>query len=113
MNFAPYRLCVSFYALVLQIKSISSGETTRSRNSASCSIERTITSDKVGHTSAKVTYINERRPRPHLHGTNDERFEFKSRPRKLLKGMEFMSKPKTSQQKHPSCFGWLFWGGFL
>ncbi|XP_073826820.1 uncharacterized protein isoform X2 [Musca autumnalis] len=66
----------------INIKSISSGETTRSRNSASCSIER---SDKVGQTSAKVTYINERRPRPHLHGTNDERFEFKSRPRKLLK----------------------------
>ncbi|XP_061386213.1 coiled-coil domain-containing protein 28A [Musca vetustissima] len=66
----------------INIKSISSGETTRSRNSASCSIER---SDKIGQTSAKVTYINERRPRPHLHGTNDERFEFKSRPRKLLK----------------------------
>ncbi|XP_013111112.1 coiled-coil domain-containing protein 28B isoform X4 [Stomoxys calcitrans] len=63
----------------INIKSISSGD---SRNSASCSIER---SEKIGHTSAKVTYINERRPRPHLHGTHDERFEFKSRPRKLLK----------------------------
>ncbi|XP_037821782.1 rho GTPase-activating protein gacU isoform X1 [Lucilia sericata] len=72
----------------INIKSISSGETTRSRNSASCSIERTTTtSDKIGggQSSAKVTYVNERRPRPHLHGTNDERFEFKSRPRKLLK----------------------------
>ncbi|KAL9923835.1 coiled-coil domain-containing protein 28B isoform X2 [Glossina fuscipes] len=69
----------------ISIKSISSGDTTRSRNSASCSIERTITSDKVGQTSAKVTYVNERRQRPHLHGTADERFEFKSRPRKLLK----------------------------
>lgn len=76
---------------------MSSGETTRSRNSASCSIERaTTTSEKNGgvgsggvgqSSSAKVTYVNERRPRPHLHGTNDERFEFKSRPRKLLKGM--------------------------
>uniref|UniRef100_A0A1A9ZEX7 Coiled-coil domain-containing protein 28B n=1 Tax=Glossina pallidipes TaxID=7398 RepID=A0A1A9ZEX7_GLOPL len=71
----------------ISIKSISSGDTTRSRNSASCSIERTITSDKVGQTSAKVTYVNERRQRPHLHGTADERFEFKSRPRKLLKVM--------------------------
>uniref|UniRef100_A0A1A9WLZ0 Coiled-coil domain-containing protein 28B n=1 Tax=Glossina brevipalpis TaxID=37001 RepID=A0A1A9WLZ0_9MUSC len=71
----------------ISIKSISSGDTTRSRNSASCSIERTITSDKVGQTSAKVTYVNERRQRPHLHGTADERFEFKSRPRKLLKGI--------------------------
>uniref|UniRef100_A0A1A9VI40 Coiled-coil domain-containing protein 28B n=1 Tax=Glossina austeni TaxID=7395 RepID=A0A1A9VI40_GLOAU len=71
----------------ISIKSISSGDTTRSRNSASCSIERTITSDKVGQTSAKVTYVNERRQRPHLHGTADERFEFKSRPRKLLKGL--------------------------
>ncbi|KAI8129978.1 hypothetical protein FF38_04657 [Lucilia cuprina] len=72
----------------INIKSISSGETTRSRNSASCSIERTTTtSEKIGggQSSAKVTYVNERRPRPHLHGTNDERFEFKSRPRKLLK----------------------------
>lgn len=75
--------------MLQQIKSISSGETTRSRNSASCSIERTTTtSEKIGgQSSAKVTYVNERRPRPHLHGTNDERFEFKSRPRKLLKGM--------------------------
>ncbi|KAL9927242.1 uncharacterized protein ACN427_012422 isoform 1-T1 [Glossina fuscipes fuscipes] len=72
----------------ISIKSISSGDTTRSRNSASCSIERTITSDKVGQTSAKVTYVNERRQRPHLHGPADERFEFKSRPRKLLKDNE-------------------------
>ncbi|TMW50999.1 hypothetical protein DOY81_003916 [Sarcophaga bullata] len=70
----------------INIKSISSGETTRSRNSASCSIERTTTtSEKIGQSSAKVSYVNEKRPRPHLYGTNDERFEFKSRPRKLLK----------------------------
>ncbi|XP_037960131.1 coiled-coil domain-containing protein 28B isoform X2 [Teleopsis dalmanni] len=67
----------------INVKSISSGDTTRSRNSASCSIERTIS--EKGQTSAKVTYVNERRPRPHLYNTNDERFEFKSRPRKLLK----------------------------
>ncbi|KAI9586149.1 hypothetical protein GQX74_001996 [Glossina fuscipes] len=79
----------------ISIKSISSGDTTRSRNSASCSIERTITSDKVGQTSAKVTYVNERRQRPHLHGTADERFEFKSRPRKLLKDNCVINAHKT------------------
>ncbi|XP_036329360.1 uncharacterized protein LOC118741476 isoform X1 [Rhagoletis pomonella] len=74
----------------INIKTMSSGDTTRSRNSASCSIERT--SEKGQLTSAKVTYVNERRPRPHLHGSasvgccsNDERLDFKSRPRKLLK----------------------------
>ncbi|KAH8289958.1 hypothetical protein KR018_009672 [Drosophila ironensis] len=99
----------------IKIKGISSGETTRSRNSASCSIERTISEkdkdkDKApghghgqghgqGHhqsTSTKVTYVNERRPRPQATGggggggggsggVGDERFEFKTRPRKLLK----------------------------
>ncbi|XP_011178345.1 uncharacterized protein LOC105209585 isoform X3 [Zeugodacus cucurbitae] len=71
-------------------KNVSSGDTTRSRNSASCSIERT--SEKGQLTSAKVTYINERRTRPNLHisasvsgCSNDERLEFKSRQRKLLK----------------------------
>ncbi|KAH8271724.1 hypothetical protein KR044_002948 [Drosophila immigrans] len=84
----------------INIKGISSGETTRSRNSASCSIERTI-SEKGQSTgqqgqppSAKTTlqYVNERRPRPHAQGGSgsaaaggDERFEFKTRPRKLLK----------------------------
>lgn len=80
-----------YYVFVLKIKSISSGETTRSRNSASCSIEHTTTnSEKINQSSAKVSYVNERRARPHLHGTNDERFEFKSRPRKLLKGMPML-----------------------
>ncbi|XP_054742839.1 coiled-coil domain-containing protein 28B isoform X2 [Anastrepha obliqua] len=72
----------------INIKNMSSGDTTRSRNSASCSIERT--SEKGQLTSAKVTYVNERRPRPHLHGNtitgggiNDDLV--KSRPRKLLK----------------------------
>ncbi|XP_055918248.1 coiled-coil domain-containing protein 28A isoform X3 [Eupeodes corollae] len=63
----------------VNIKSTSSGDTTRSRNSASCSIERT-TSDK-NTSSAKVTYVNERRQKPQ----DESRFEFKSRPRKLLK----------------------------
>lgn len=90
---------------ILQIKGISSGETTRSRNSASCSIERTISEKGQApsqggqgrETTAKTTlqYVNERRPRPHAQGSNastsaggagDERFEFKTRPRKLLKG---------------------------
>lgn len=72
------------------IKNVSSGDTTRSRNSASCSIERT--SEKGQLTSAKVTYINERRTRPNLQISaslggcnNDERLDFKSRQRKLLK----------------------------
>ncbi|XP_017075972.1 coiled-coil domain-containing protein 28B isoform X4 [Drosophila eugracilis] len=82
----------------IKIKGISSGETTRSRNSASCSIERTISekekdkSQGQGQTATKVTYVNERRPRPQAHvgsgsggGGGDERFEFKTRPRKLLK----------------------------
>ncbi|XP_034474575.1 GATA zinc finger domain-containing protein 16 [Drosophila innubila] len=81
----------------INIKGISSGETTRSRNSASCSIERTISEKGQGQgqqqqPSAKTTlqYVNERRPRPHAQGSNnnaagDERFEFKTRPRKLLK----------------------------
>ncbi|XP_017097632.2 coiled-coil domain-containing protein 28B isoform X2 [Drosophila bipectinata] len=83
----------------IKIKGISSGETTRSRNSASCSIERTISEKEKdknpgqGQTTAtKVTYVNERRPRPQAHGGSgggggggDERFEFKTRPRKLLK----------------------------
>uniref|UniRef100_A0A034VLK3 Uncharacterized protein n=1 Tax=Bactrocera dorsalis TaxID=27457 RepID=A0A034VLK3_BACDO len=73
------------------IKNVSSGDTTRSRNSASCSIERT--SEKGHLTSAKVTYINERRTRPNLQISaslggcnNDERLDFKSRQRKFLKG---------------------------
>lgn len=73
------------------MKNMSSGDTTRSRNSASCSIERT--SEKGQLTSAKVTYINERRTRPNLQisaslggCSNDERLDFKSRQRKLLKG---------------------------
>ncbi|XP_014086540.2 coiled-coil domain-containing protein 28B isoform X3 [Bactrocera oleae] len=72
------------------MKNMSSGDTTRSRNSASCSIERT--SEKGQLTSAKVTYINERRTRPNLQisaslggCSNDERLDFKSRHRKLLK----------------------------
>ncbi|XP_029407420.1 coiled-coil domain-containing protein 28A isoform X6 [Bactrocera dorsalis] len=72
------------------IKNVSSGDTTRSRNSASCSIERT--SEKGHLTSAKVTYINERRTRPNLQISaslggcnNDERLDFKSRQRKFLK----------------------------
>ncbi|XP_017047660.1 coiled-coil domain-containing protein 28B isoform X3 [Drosophila ficusphila] len=81
----------------IKIKGISSGETTRSRNSASCSIERTISekekdkSQGQGQAATKVTYVNERRPRPQAHGGSggggggDERFEFKTRPRKLLK----------------------------
>ncbi|KAM8715290.1 hypothetical protein ACLKA7_002356 [Drosophila subpalustris] len=83
----------------INIKGISSGETTRSRNSASCSIERTISEKGQGQqqqpSSAKTTlqYVNERRPRPHATSNNnnnnagagDERFEFKTRPRKLLK----------------------------
>ncbi|XP_017130377.1 coiled-coil domain-containing protein 28B isoform X4 [Drosophila gunungcola] len=81
----------------IKIKGISSGDTTRSRNSASCSIERTISekekdkSQGQGQTAAKVSYVNERRPRPQAHvgsvggGGGDERFEFKTRPRKLLK----------------------------
>ncbi|XP_026844167.1 dual specificity protein kinase splA isoform X1 [Drosophila persimilis] len=77
----------------IKIKGISSGDTTRSRNSASCSIERTISEkDKEKGqqpTAAKVTYVNERRPRPQAQGgsggAGDERFEFKTRPRKLLK----------------------------
>ncbi|KRF98321.1 uncharacterized protein Dwil_GK15138, isoform D [Drosophila willistoni] len=84
----------------IKIKGISSGETTRSRNSASCSIERTISETKEkgssaggeqgqATTAAKVTYVNERRPRPQASGGGggggDERFEFKTRPRKLLK----------------------------
>ncbi|XP_043651493.1 coiled-coil domain-containing protein 28B isoform X4 [Drosophila teissieri] len=82
----------------IKIKGISSGETTRSRNSASCSIERTISekekdkSQGQGQAATKVTYVNERRPRPQAHGgsgggggAGDERFEFKTRPRKLLK----------------------------
>ncbi|XP_060658867.1 homeobox protein 5 isoform X2 [Drosophila nasuta] len=84
----------------INIKGISSGETTRSRNSASCSIERTISEKGQGagssqqgqQASAKTTlqYVNERRPRPHAQssaagGGGDERFEFKTRPRKLLK----------------------------
>ncbi|XP_044316103.1 coiled-coil domain-containing protein 28B isoform X4 [Drosophila rhopaloa] len=81
----------------IKIKGISSGDTTRSRNSASCSIERTISekekdkSQGQGQTAAKVSYVNERRPRPQAQvgsgggGGGDERFEFKTRPRKLLK----------------------------
>ncbi|XP_034125759.1 coiled-coil domain-containing protein 28B isoform X4 [Drosophila guanche] len=77
----------------IKIKGISSGDTTRSRNSASCSIERTISEkdkDKGQQpTATKVTYVNERRPRPQAQGgsggAGDERFEFKTRPRKLLK----------------------------
>ncbi|EDW03865.1 ras guanine nucleotide exchange factor Q isoform X1 [Drosophila grimshawi] len=82
----------------INIKGISSGETTRSRNSASCSIERTISEKGQGQgqgqqqqqqQSAKPTlqYVNERRPRPHAqnNASADERFEFKTRPRKLLK----------------------------
>ncbi|XP_011207910.1 uncharacterized protein Cc28b isoform X3 [Bactrocera dorsalis] len=75
------------------IKNVSSGDTTRSRNSASCSIERT--SEKGHLTSAKVTYINERRTRPNLQISaslggcnNDERLDFKSRQRKFLKEKE-------------------------
>ncbi|XP_004526673.1 coiled-coil domain-containing protein 28B isoform X4 [Ceratitis capitata] len=71
------------------IKNMSSGETTHSRNSASCSIERT--SEKGQLTSAKVTYINERRSRPNLNGnisaggcSSDDRIAFKSQ-RKTLK----------------------------
>ncbi|XP_033150842.1 cap-specific mRNA (nucleoside-2'-O-)-methyltransferase 1 [Drosophila busckii] len=74
------------------IKGISSGDTTRSRNSASCSIERTISEKgQQPQQTAKTTiqYVNERRPRPHAQGSGsgagDERFEFKTRPRKLLK----------------------------
>ncbi|XP_017154753.1 coiled-coil domain-containing protein 28B isoform X3 [Drosophila miranda] len=77
----------------IKIKGISSGDTTRSRNSASCSIERTISEkDKEKGqqpTATKVTYVNEKRPRPQAQGgsggAGDERFEFKTRPRKLLK----------------------------
>ncbi|XP_067625144.1 coiled-coil domain-containing protein 28B isoform X3 [Eurosta solidaginis] len=74
----------------INLKNISSGDTTRSRNSANCSIEHT---SERGHlASAKVMYINERRPRSCLHGSssaggvsNDEGIDIKSRPRKLLK----------------------------
>ncbi|XP_030384226.1 coiled-coil domain-containing protein 28B isoform X2 [Scaptodrosophila lebanonensis] len=74
----------------INIKGVSSGETTRSRNSASCSIERTISEKGQPPNAAKVTYVNERRPRPQAGGVSgsgagDERFEFKTRPRKLLK----------------------------
>lgn len=93
------------FVFYTQIKGISSGETTRSRNSASCSIERTISEKGQGQgqqqqTSAKTTlqYVNERRPRPHAQGNNnaagDERFEFKTRPRKLLKGKPHIAKNK-------------------
>ncbi|XP_055375882.1 coiled-coil domain-containing protein 28A isoform X3 [Condylostylus longicornis] len=70
--------------IIKKIKSESSNDetthTTRSPNSASasCSIEQT-TSEK-GQTTARVTYVNERRLR------NDEsRFDFKLPPRKFLK----------------------------
>uniref|UniRef100_W8AUY5 Uncharacterized protein n=1 Tax=Ceratitis capitata TaxID=7213 RepID=W8AUY5_CERCA len=78
------------------IKNMSSGETTHSRNSASCSIERT--SEKGQLTSAKVTYINERRSRPNLNGnisaggcSSDDRIAFKSQ-RKTLKGKYYKFK---------------------
>ncbi|XP_017075970.1 uncharacterized protein DDB_G0286447 isoform X2 [Drosophila eugracilis] len=93
----------------IKIKGISSGETTRSRNSASCSIERTISekekdkSQGQGQTATKVTYVNERRPRPQAHvgsgsggGGGDERFEFKTRPRKLLKDRDQMEPTHSS-----------------
>lgn len=97
----------------IKIKGISSGETTRSRNSASCSIERTISEKEKdknpgqGQTTAtKVTYVNERRPRPQAHGGSggggggggggDERFEFKTRPRKLLKDSDPLAPTHSS-----------------
>uniref|UniRef100_A0A0K8TQ10 Hipothetical protein n=1 Tax=Tabanus bromius TaxID=304241 RepID=A0A0K8TQ10_TABBR len=61
-----------------KLKSLSSGETTRSQNSASCSIEH-ATSDR-GQQSARVTYINERRQKQ-----DESRFDFKTKPRKFLK----------------------------
>ncbi|KRF98320.1 uncharacterized protein Dwil_GK15138, isoform C [Drosophila willistoni] len=95
----------------IKIKGISSGETTRSRNSASCSIERTISETKEkgssaggeqgqATTAAKVTYVNERRPRPQASGGGggggDERFEFKTRPRKLLKDRDQLEPTHSS-----------------
>ncbi|XP_052852935.1 homeobox protein 5 isoform X2 [Drosophila gunungcola] len=92
----------------IKIKGISSGDTTRSRNSASCSIERTISekekdkSQGQGQTAAKVSYVNERRPRPQAHvgsvggGGGDERFEFKTRPRKLLKDRDQLEPTHSS-----------------
>ncbi|XP_017047658.1 putative uncharacterized protein DDB_G0282129 isoform X1 [Drosophila ficusphila] len=92
----------------IKIKGISSGETTRSRNSASCSIERTISekekdkSQGQGQAATKVTYVNERRPRPQAHGGSggggggDERFEFKTRPRKLLKDSDQLEPTHSS-----------------
>ncbi|XP_002037532.2 uncharacterized protein LOC6613049 isoform X2 [Drosophila sechellia] len=91
----------------IKIKGISSGETTRSRNSASCSIERTISekekdkSQGQGQAATKVTYVNERRPRPQAHGgsgggAGDERFEFKTRPRKLLKDRDELEPTHSS-----------------
>ncbi|XP_012157915.1 uncharacterized protein LOC101458926 isoform X2 [Ceratitis capitata] len=82
------------------IKNMSSGETTHSRNSASCSIERT--SEKGQLTSAKVTYINERRSRPNLNGnisaggcSSDDRIAFKSQ-RKTLKAEKYNSDHSTN-----------------
>ncbi|EDW63990.1 uncharacterized protein [Drosophila virilis] len=90
----------------INIKGISSGETTRSRNSASCSIERTISEKGQGQQqppSAKTTvqYVNERRPRPHAPSSNaagEERFEFKTRPRKLLKDGNRQLEPTHSSE---------------
>ncbi|XP_030555708.1 uncharacterized protein LOC115759031 isoform X2 [Drosophila novamexicana] len=91
----------------INIKGISSGETTRSRNSASCSIERTISEKGQGQQqppSAKTTvqYVNERRPRPHAPSSNaagEERFEFKTRPRKLLKDGNRQLEPTHSSEQ--------------
>ncbi|KAL5280938.1 CCDC28A family protein [Megaselia abdita] len=59
-----------------KMKSVSSeGTTTRSHNSASCSII------EQSDPNSKIYYVNERRPRPQ----DDSRFDFKGRPRKLLK----------------------------
>ncbi|KAH8241061.1 hypothetical protein KR026_011286 [Drosophila bipectinata] len=104
------RISDSLGYIQIKIKGISSGETTRSRNSASCSIERTISEKEKdknpgqGQTTAtKVTYVNERRPRPQAHGGSgggggggDERFEFKTRPRKLLKDSDPLAPTHSS-----------------
>ncbi|XP_017859357.1 PREDICTED: probable basic-leucine zipper transcription factor J isoform X1 [Drosophila arizonae] len=91
----------------INLKGLSSGETTRSRNSASCSIERTISEkgqgQQQGQPSAKTTlqYVNERRPRPHAPNSgaaNEERFEFKTRPRKLLKDGNPLEPTHSSSQ---------------
>lgn len=74
---------------LIKIKNTSSGGTTRSHNSGACSVERTITSDRMGLNSSKISYINERRQRSTAppQTTLDERYDFSARPRRVMKGI--------------------------